>query len=101
MIPENEHILGGQEIVAASHSIVLIWRNKDKEKRIEAGEQVDGPDGKFYVSKQRNSGVLVYRDLWYQKSRRMFHTDIQNLEKLEKNEEMSDWDLTDSDFDAF
>jgi len=101
MMPENEHILGGQEIVASSHTVVLIWRNKDKEKRIEAGEQVDGPDGKFYVSKQRNSGVLVYRDLWYQKSRRMFHTDIQNLEKLEKNEEMSDWDLTDSDFDAF
>ena len=101
MMPENEHVLGGQEIVASSHSVVLVWRNVDKEKRLEAGEQVDGPDGKFYVSKQRNSGVLVYRDLWYQKSRRMFHTDIQNLEKLEKNEEMSDWDLTDSDFDAF
>jgi hypothetical protein len=31
----------------------------------------------------------------------MFHTDIQNLEKLEKNEEMSDWDLTEDDFNDF
>ena len=101
MMPENEHVLGGQEIVASSHSVVLVWRNVDKEKRLEAGEQVDGPDGKFYVSKQRNSGVLVYRDLWYQKSRRMFHTEIQNLEKLEKNEKMSDWDLTEPESMAF
>jgi len=101
MMPENEHVLGGQEIVASSHSVVLVWRNVDKEKRLEAGEQVDGPDGKFYVSKQRNSGVLVYRDLWYQKSRRMFHTEIQNLEKLEKNEKMSDWDLTAPESMAF
>jgi len=100
-VPENEHILGGQGIVAASHSIALIWRNKEKEKKLEAGEQAEGPDGKFYVSKQRNSGILVYRDLWFQKSRRMFHTDIQNLEKLEKNEEMSDWDLTEDDFNDF
>jgi twinkle protein len=101
MMPENEHVLGGQEIVASSHSVVLVWRNVDKEKRLEAGEQVDGPDGKFYVSKQRNSGVLVYRDLWYQKSRRMFHTEIQNLEKLEKDEKMSDWDLTEPESMAF
>tara|TARA_R100000935_G_C2832723_1_gene166122 strand:+ start:298 stop:2133 length:1836 start_codon:yes stop_codon:yes gene_type:complete len=101
MMPENEHVLGGQEIVASSHTVVLVWRNVDKEKRLEAGEQVDGPDGKFYVSKQRNSGVLVYRDLWYQKSRRMFHTEIQNLEKLEKDEKMSDWDLTEPESMAF
>jgi len=100
-IPENEHILGGQGIVAASHSIALIWRNKEKEKKIEAGEQAEGPDGKFYVSKQRNSGILVYRDLWFQKSRRMFHTEIQNLEKLEKDEEIVEWDLTDAEPDAF
>ena len=100
-VPENEHILGGQGIVAASHSIALIWRNKEKEKKLEAGEQVDGPDGKFYVSKQRNSGILVYRDLWFQKSRRMFHTEIQNLEKLEKNEEIVEWDLTEHELSAF
>ena len=100
-IPENEHILGGQGIVAASHSIALIWRNKEKEKQLEAGEQAEGPDGKFYVSKQRNSGILVYRDLWFQKSRRMFHTDIQNLEKLEKEQEIVEWDLTDAEPDVF
>ena len=104
MVPENEHILGGQEIVATSHTVVLVWRNKDKEKKLEAGEQVEGPDGKFYVSKQRNSGILVYRDLWFQKSRRMFHTEIQNLENLEnleKNEEFFEWDLTEHELNSF
>ena len=31
----------------------------------------------------------------------MFHTEIQNLEKLEKNEKMSDWDLTEPESMAF
>jgi len=73
-IPELEDILGGQGIGAAAHCVVIIWRNKAKEKAIEAGEDVSDemPDGRMYVPKQRANGVTIYRDLWFDKQRRTF-----------------------------
>tara|TARA_B100001059_G_C17830725_1_gene584499 strand:- start:812 stop:2596 length:1785 start_codon:yes stop_codon:yes gene_type:complete len=73
-VPELEDVLGGQGIGAAAHAAVMIWRNKAKEKAIEAGEDVsdDMPDGRMYVPKQRANGVTIYRDLWFDTSRRTF-----------------------------
>jgi len=73
-IPELEDILGGQGIGAAAHCVVIIWRNKAKEKAIEAGEDVSDemPDGRMYVPKQRANGVTIYRDLWFDTKRRTF-----------------------------
>ena len=73
-VPELEDVLGGQGIGAAAHAAVMIWRNKAKEKAIEAGEDVSDemPDGRMYVPKQRANGITIYRDLWFDKSRRTF-----------------------------
>ena len=73
-VPELEDVLGGQGIGAAAHAAVMIWRNKAKEKAIEAGENVtdEMPDGRMYVPKQRANGVTIYRDLWFDTARRTF-----------------------------
>jgi twinkle protein len=73
-VPELEDVLGGQGIGAAAHAAVMIWRNKAKEKAIEAGEDVSDemPDGRMYVPKQRANGVTIYRDLWFDTKRRTF-----------------------------
>jgi len=73
-VPELEDVLGGQGIGAAAHAAVMIWRNKAKEKAIEAGEDVtdEMPDGRMYVPKQRANGVTIYRDLWFDTQRRTF-----------------------------
>jgi twinkle protein len=75
-VPELEDILGGQGIGAACHAAVMLWRNKEKEKKLEAGEDVqtweDRPDGKFYVPKQRANGITIYRDIWFDKRSRRF-----------------------------
>ena len=73
-VPELEDVLGGQGIGAAAHAAVMIWRNKAKEKAIEAGENVtdEMPDGRMYVPKQRANGVTIYRDLWFDTQRRTF-----------------------------
>lgn len=75
-VPELEDILGGQGIGAACHAAVMLWRNKEKEKKIESGEDLekweDAPDGKFYVPKQRANGITIYRDIWFDKRTRRF-----------------------------
>jgi hypothetical protein len=73
-VPELEDVLGGQGIGAAAHAAVMIWRNKAKEKAVEAGEDVSDemPDGRMYVPKQRANGVTIYRDLWFDTQRRTF-----------------------------
>ena len=73
-VPELEDVLGGQGIGAAAHAAVMIWRNKAKEKAVEAGEDVtdEMPDGRMYVPKQRANGVTIYRDLWFDTQRRTF-----------------------------
>ncbi len=73
-IPEPEDILGGQGIAAAAHNVVAIWRNRKKEKEAEERGFADpeAPDGKIYVSKQRATGVLLLRDLWFDRSKRTF-----------------------------
>jgi len=73
-VPEVEYLLGGQGMGAAAHCIVMIWRNKAKEKAVEAGEDVtdEMPDGRMYVPKQRANGVTIYRDLWFDTTRRTF-----------------------------
>ena len=91
-LAEPEDILGGQGIAAAAGWIVSIWRNKEKEKKVEAGE--DGahlePDGKFYIPKQRANGITVYRDIWYDRMYKTF--------ALERREPLIEENEPDFDF---
>jgi len=73
-IPEVEDILGGQGIGAAAHSVVSIWRNRAKQKETEdrGFEDDEKPDGKMYVCKQRATGNVVLKPIWFCTKTRTF-----------------------------
>lgn len=73
-VPDIEDILGGQGIGGAAHNVISIWRNREKERRIEEGDDSRNSeaDGKFYCSKQRSTGKTIFRDIWFNANARVF-----------------------------
>jgi twinkle protein len=60
---------GGQAVTAQPDNVVIVWRNKEKEKEREDGKLPDHrentvPDTVVYVGKQRETGVEFRVKLW-------------------------------------
>ena len=72
-VAEVEDVLGGQGIGGAAHNVVSVWRNKKKERDEEEGKvNPEVEDGRIYISKQRQTGITVYKSVWFSKSSRKF-----------------------------
>lgn len=73
-VAEVEDVLGGQGIGGAAHNVMVVWRNKDKERDTERNGFSDPEmhDGILYVPKQRATGNTVYRKLWFNRSTRKY-----------------------------
>lgn len=92
-IPEVEDVLGGQGIGGAAHNVMSVWRNKEKERETEERGLSDDekPDGKVYISKQRSTGNTVFRNLWFDKKRRVFHLDNKFLKQPNEQMKVEDY----------
>jgi twinkle protein len=77
--PGNNDILGGQAVHAQPDNITIVWRNKSKEGKREAGnlkgnqENVE-PDTIVYVNKQRHNGDEFKLKLWHARGKHRFTT---------------------------
>ncbi len=71
------NILGAQELSQASHTICNIHRNTQKEMAVTDDDKrkfAKQGDALFSVFKQRNSGAIFTKDLWFDPKTRMFQT---------------------------
>lgn len=71
------NILGAQELSQASHTICNIHRNIQKELAVTDDDKrkfAKQGDALFSVFKQRNSGAIFTKDLWFDPKTRMFQT---------------------------
>ena len=77
--PNKNDIKGTGAIADQVDNVLLMWRNKKKEHKIQAGGQIDpqDPDAILMCEKQRNGESEDWFNLWYDKESQQF------LESLE------------------
>jgi twinkle protein len=70
---------GGQSVVAQPDNVIVVWRNKKKEKEREANKMTDHqanvvPDTVVFVNKQRFTGEEFSQKLWFHRKCSRFTT---------------------------
>lgn len=72
--PNKNDIKGTGAIADQVDNVLLMWRNKKKEHKIQAGNSVDekDPDAMLMCEKQRNGEAEDWFSLWYDKESQQF-----------------------------
>lgn len=73
-VPDKFDIKGAGEIADLVDNIIIVHRNKDKEKRVQEGEEVknEEPDGSLIVAKQRHAGIEGRFGLYFHQDSQQF-----------------------------
>jgi hypothetical protein len=69
-IPDATDLMGSSHLRNLCDSLILCWRNRSKEKLIEAGNTPEAelkiiPDAKVFVQKQRNAQWEGSFNFWF------------------------------------
>ena len=81
--PSRFSVSGHSDITNLAHNVLVTWRNKPKEKRVNNGEadpELEGePDQLLMVDKQRNGEWEGQINLWYHRDSFQYTPDPRNL----------------------
>ncbi len=84
--PDKFDVKGAGEITDLVDNLIIVHRNKDKEKKIEQGKSVEDfvPDSTLTVAKQRHGEWEGVINLWFHKSSQQFtHSSDLRLERFD------------------
>lgn len=73
-IPDKFDIKGAGEITDMVDNVLIVHRNKDKEKKIREGKEVaqDEPDSRLIIAKQRHAGIETGFNFWFHEPAQQF-----------------------------
>ncbi len=76
-MPNKNDVKGTGAIADQVDNVLLMWRNKKKERMIRNGEEIKGtqPDAMLMCEKQRNGESEEWYQLWYHKDSQQFVED--------------------------
>lgn len=76
-MPNKNDVKGTGAIADQVDNVLLMWRNKKKERMIRSGEEIKGvqPDAMLMCEKQRNGESEEWYQLWYHKDSQQFVED--------------------------
>ena len=76
-MPNKNDVKGTGAIADQVDNVLLMWRNKKKERMIRGGEEIKGvqPDAMLMCEKQRNGENEEWYQLWYHKDSQQFVED--------------------------
>jgi len=74
MMPNKNDVKGTGAIADQVDNVLLMWRNKKKEHKIQNGDTVDNttPDAMLMCEKQRNGEAEDWYSLWYNKESQQY-----------------------------